>query len=76
MPHEYTSYNHHGEYVMVRVDLKGKHSDYCACYDCTKFCLEDSSRNCHKANLIHALCVELNMVLPVWECPDFERRLD
>ena len=70
----YSQYEHHGATVWVRNDLKGKHREHCECYSCEKFVPMDRAANCPRANLIYAICVMLDMVLPVWECPDFSKR--
>lgn len=67
----YEIYEHHGEVVCVRRDLKGKHRDYCLCFSCSKFCPDDIKKNCKIANKNYLFCVKENLVLPVWECPQF-----
>jgi len=64
-------YEHFGQMVSVREDLKGKHRDHCLCYKCKKFqpCERD---NCKIAQMLYSLCVLANLVTPVWECGDFE----
>jgi hypothetical protein len=66
----FEQYRHHGEIVWVRSDLKGKHRENCLCYSCTHF-IPGEPENCPRANLIYGVCVMLDMVLPVWECPEF-----
>ncbi len=66
----FEKYIHHGNEVSVRSALKGKHWSHCLCADCSKF-NRDREKNCHKANLLYAIDIELKMVTPVWECPDF-----
>lgn len=76
---EFVKYEHHGREVCVRKDLKGKHREHCLCHRCGKFkigkdggsYMEQRFTNCPKANEIYRLCVLLDLVLPVWECPDF-----
>lgn len=65
-------YIHHGRYVYVDEDLKGKHRSHCLCFRCTKFRPEDRENNCKIANLNYANCVLNDLVLPVYECPVFE----
>lgn len=66
------SYTHHGREVRVREDLKGRHWEFCLCHRCAKLNLEDRSQNCRIASLLYALDVTLDLVTPVWECPEFE----
>jgi len=66
------TYLHHGNYVSVRTDLKGKYKEYCLCYSCNKFYPEDRKKNCPIANAVYELCVLMNIVAPVWECKEFE----
>ncbi len=63
-------YEHHGEDMIVRSDLKGKHRDHCLCYTCERF-KPDTLNNCHKSEEIFQTCVALGVVLPVWECGDY-----
>ena len=74
---EYETYNHHGVDVKVRKDLKGKHRDFCLCYDCAKFAPGERSQygGCVIANAIYKNCVTYNVVSPVWECTMFEEEL-
>lgn len=67
----YVKYKHHNATVSVREDLKGKHRAHCLCYDCKFFHPEDRELNCPIANKVFQLCVDENIVLPVWECPVF-----
>jgi len=69
---DFEQYKHHGTDVWVRKDLKGKHRDYCLCYQCKKLYIEDRERNCPISNQIFGLCVREDLVLPVWECRKFE----
>lgn len=64
-------YEHHGAAVWVDSDLKGRHRQHCLCYACQRFQPETREGNCPLANQVHALCVEHNLTLPVWECPQF-----
>jgi len=68
-------YNHHGMEVAVYKDLKGQHRNHCLCYDCEEF--KGGSLNeegCPLAREVFGLCVEHNLVLPVWECPIFVQK--
>lgn len=62
-------YEHYGCPVKVKKHLKGKHKDYCLCYQCIRFRPDDISKNCPIAQDIYELCKKYNLVLPVWECP-------
>jgi len=70
----YENYEHHGAKVFVRSDLKGKHSKYCMCYSCDKFKPEDRKNNCKIASKLYEFCVDHDMVTPVWECPEFNKK--
>jgi len=68
----FIKYPHHTEEeVSVRKELKGRHKDFCLCYSCDKF-KPNTPENCPIANEVYTLCVQENLVLPVWECPAFE----
>ncbi len=69
---DYKKYKHHGKQVFVREDLKGRHREHCLCFRCKRFNQFEPLENCHIANLVYATCVKYNLVLPVWECPDFK----
>jgi len=73
-------YKHHGREVCVRMDLKGKHREFCLCQTgpggidprpCHKFNPGAPETNCPKANLLYAVCIETGMTTPVFECPDY-----
>ena len=70
----YDRYMHHGAWVSVRKDLKGKHREMCLCFSCCRFNLVDRRKCCHAARDLYKLCVKYNLVTPVFECPEFERR--
>ena len=72
----FEQYKHFGNLVWVIKALKGKHRTACLCYKCSKFNPLKRELNCSKANIIYSLCVEFKMVLPVWECPDFDEKTD
>jgi len=52
-------YNHHGADVLVKKELKGKHADFCLCYQCKKFHPGDSN-NCPISNDVYQNCVKYN----------------
>jgi len=68
-------YEHYGTDVAVFEEMKGKHKDYCLCYKCEKFNM-DSRKNCELANQNFENCQKNNMVLVVWECPEFETKME
>ena len=71
---EYEQYDHHGNKVWVRSDLKGKHWDYCLCASCTRLNIKNHTENCVIANMLYSICVEQDLVIPVWECAEFTKR--
>lgn len=71
---KYVRYYHHGSFVWVREDLKGRHRRYSCCWACARMKLDDRKGNCRAANLLYALCILLGTVLVVWECPWFVPR--
>lgn len=68
-------YIHHGNKVKVREDLKGKHVDHCLCYSCDKFVMETKKGNCHIANAVYDNYVEYGLVTPVYECPEYQKKM-
>jgi hypothetical protein len=67
-------YKHHGAFVVVRSDLKGKHRKHCLCFQgCTHF-NPGNADNCRMAEKIYQLCRDFNMVTPVWECPAYYQK--
>ncbi|RPI50638.1 MAG: hypothetical protein EHM49_08275 [Deltaproteobacteria bacterium] len=65
-------YEHYGRLVWVDEALKGKHREHCLCWKCGKFKPENHAENCPIANMNYAVCVAFNLVLPVYECPEWE----
>ena len=66
------TYNHHGAEVKVCEDLKGKHREYCLCFsECKKF-KPNQEDNCKIAQALFKNCVDLYVVTPVWECPEYD----
>ena len=63
-------YEHHGEVVSVDEELKGKHRDHCLCWKCGQF-YPGEDQNCLIASRLFSICVEFNLVTPVYECPYF-----
>lgn len=64
-------YEHHGKKVAVEDFLKGKHRQHCLCWICDNFTPDNRETNCPIASKLFALCVEYNLVTPVYECPVF-----
>lgn len=64
-------YTHHDALVSVDEDLKGKHRNHCLCYKCGSFKPETREGNCPIANKLFQICVDENVVTPVYECPVF-----
>jgi len=66
-------YEHHNTNVYVKEQLKGKHQDYCLCYQgCARFHPEDKENNCRIANKLYEFDKEFGLVTPIWECPNYE----
>ena len=70
----YLQYEHHGNLVWVREDLKGMHQEYCECYDCVLF-KPNTKENCSIAQENFELCKKNKTVQVMWECPNFEPKL-
>lgn len=66
----YVRYNHHGEEVWVREDLKGKHKEHCLCYNCRRFKIDEPD-NCKIAEMLYRFCILTGCTTPMWECPKF-----
>ena len=64
-------YNHHSEEeVSVQEHLKGRHREHCLCHqNCRWFA---PHRICQISKILYELCINWNIVTPVWECPDYE----
>jgi len=61
--------------VAAFTDLIGEHRAHCLCHSCDKLKLgEVRSDNCPIANKLYAVCVEHDVVTPVFECPNFVER--
>lgn len=68
----YVQYEHHGNMVWVREDLKGKHREICLCWACKKFHLNNPSADCKIARDTFENCQKHGLVTPVLECPEFD----
>jgi len=64
-------YKHHGEFVAVFKELKGKHREHCLCFQCKLF-KPDTPENCDLAEQNYRACKINGMTMPVYECPKFE----
>jgi len=67
----FEQYEHHGTAVWVQSALKGKHREHCLCHAPCQHFKPNTRWNCPMAQENYMMCVRNNMVLPVWECPDF-----
>ncbi len=68
-------YKHHNdEEVSVQEHLKGKHSDHCLCWQNCKNFKPGKKENCYIAQKLYSLCVNYNIVTPVWECPLYVKK--
>lgn len=67
---EYECYEHWGQQVYVKSDLKGKHRKHCLCFSCKCF-KPNTVNNCHIAQAAYENCAKFGTVTPVWECPKF-----
>jgi len=70
-----TYYIHHGTNMCVRTDLKGKHREYCLCYECARF-YPDKANHCEIALAAYGLCKKYNIVTPIWECSRFVEKAE
>jgi len=64
-------YEHHSQMVAVDEDLMGKHREHCLCFRCSLF-KPDTTENCDMAEQNFRACKINSMVMPVYECPEFE----
>ena len=71
---KFEQYEHHGELVWVRSDLRGTHRQNCLCYSCALF-QPGQPGNCEIAQELYQLDVKHGLVTPVYECPVF-REID
>ncbi|MDD4873676.1 MAG: hypothetical protein PHE15_01700 [Dehalococcoidales bacterium] len=65
-------YTHHGKEVYVKSELKGQHRDYCLCYSCEIFNVNNPILKCKIADELYNFCVKHNTVTPVFECPKYK----
>ena len=76
MSNKFEQYIHFDNPVWVASADKGKYRDHCLCFSCANFAPRDRAKNCTIANILYNLCIELDLVTPVWECPRFVERED
>lgn len=69
----FIQYSHHGAWVSVDEELRGKHREHCLCYSCEYF-HPGRVDNCRIAEKLYAICVEESLVTPVYECPAFKEK--
>ncbi len=65
-------YLHHGVLARVQKKMKGKHQQYCLCYQGCIYFKPGQKDNCDIAQKLYQFCVDYSMVTPVWECTIFE----
>ncbi len=70
----YVSYERNGAVGWVREDLKGKQKEFCMCWDCSKFAPDQDDKGCQIIHAVLTLAAEKNIVLPVWECREFDEK--
>jgi hypothetical protein len=66
-------YTHHGAEVFVDSELKGQHRAHCLCYRCANF-HPGKTENCAIAQKLYQICVDFDLVTPVYECPAYRVR--
>ena len=67
-------YIHHGVEVSVISEVKGTHRKRCLCHQNCKFFKPNSPDNCPIAQSLYSLCINHNLVTPVFECGRFESK--
>lgn len=68
-------YEHNGNMVSVKSNLKGKHNDHCICFsNCDKFYPDNLNKNCKIANILASIDKNFGIITPIWECPDYVER--
>lgn len=65
-------YIHHGKEVSVISKIKGMHRDHCLCHQQCRHFKPERKDNCPIAQANYRLCVEHDIVTPVYECPKYE----
>lgn len=67
----YENYERNGKKAWVRSDLKGRHKEFCMCWDCKKFTPDTEDKGCPIIKQVLDTAAHHNIVLPVWECGVF-----
>lgn len=70
----YENYEKYSKKAWVRSDLKGKQKEFCMCWDCENFEPETDDKGCDIIKNVLTMATERNIVLPVWECGEFEEK--
>lgn len=73
MPKQFIQYEHHGNKVWAREDLRGTHREHCLCYSCSLF-RPGETTNCVIAQELYELDVKHNLTTPVFECGLFDEK--
>ena len=68
------TYRHHEVVVSVDRDNQGKHRDNCLCHRNCLYFKPNTSDNCSIAQSLFDICVQSNVVTPVWECAKYKSR--
>jgi hypothetical protein len=64
-------YVHHGREVAVISEVKGRHRDFCLCFNGCDFFKPNTPENCEIAKMNFAVCKTHGLVAPVMECPKY-----
>jgi hypothetical protein len=67
-------FDHHGAIVSCREDLKGKHREYCLCFQCDKLFVDDLDKNCKIAQALFRLDILAEITTPVFYCKEFVQK--
>ena len=70
----YENYARSGKQAWVRSDLKGRQKEFCMCWDCRTFQPEAADKGCPTILGVLKMAAEKNIVLPVWECGEFQAK--
>ena len=60
---------HEGRWMQKRA--KGKAGSYNLCEACALYRPDDDATNCKRAIGLRNFCIATDMIVVVWECPDF-----
>ncbi len=58
----------------VRQDLDSRQKEFCMCWDCEKFKPNTDGKGCPIIKSVLDLASTHNIVLPVWECLEFNEK--